>query len=89
MKILVCEKCGGSDFLEQNGFRICRYCNSMYSLGTEDTLPRISSISLSDDIKMLLQKCRNDPANAPRYASLILDIDPSNKEAAQYLTFKM
>jgi hypothetical protein len=61
----------------------------MYSLGIEDSLPKISTFSLTDDIKMLLQKCRDDPANARRYASLVLDIDPSNEEALHYLNTKI
>jgi hypothetical protein len=61
----------------------------MYSLGIEDSLPKISTFSLTDDTKMLLQKCRDDPANARRYASLVLDIDPSNEEALHYLNTKI
>jgi hypothetical protein len=34
---------------------------------------------------MLLRKCQDDPLQAKRYASLVLDIDPSNKEAARYI----
>ena len=84
MKLLSCEKCGGSDFFELNGYRICRYCRSKYSLHAEDFLTQGSNIALNDDIRMLLKKCRDDPANARRYANLILDIDPSNAEAKKY-----
>lgn len=84
MKLLTCEKCGASDFFEQNDYRICRYCRSKYALQTEDLPPKSSTIALDDDVKILLQKCRSDPANARRYASLILDIDPSNTEALKY-----
>jgi hypothetical protein len=85
MKLLTCEKCGGNDLFEQNGYRICRYCRSKYSLHAEDLLPQGSIIALDEDIKMLLLKCLDDPVNARRYASLILDIDPSNTEATNYL----
>jgi hypothetical protein len=84
MKLLICEKCGASDFLEQGGYRICRYCDAKYALLAGDMPLKNSNIALNDDIKLLLQKCRNDPANARRYASLILDIDPTNKEAKKY-----
>lgn len=84
MKILICEKCGASDFYEQNGYRICAYCNSKYAIQAEDTIPKSTDITLDYDIKMLLQKCCDDPANARRYAGLVLDIDPSNKEAKKY-----
>jgi hypothetical protein len=85
MKLINCEKCGGNDFFEQNGYRICRYCRSKYALHADDIFPQGSRISLGEDIKMLLQKCQADPANARRYANLILDIDPGNDEAIKYL----
>lgn len=84
MKSLICEKCGSNDFLEQNGYRMCKYCNTKYILDAYDIKPKSSSISLNNDIKMLLQKCRDEPANARRYANLILDIDPDNEEAKRY-----
>jgi len=88
MKILTCEKCGSNDFFEQNGYRICRYCLSKYTLFTEDILPKKSNIALCDDVNMLLQKCRDDPVNAYRFANLILDIDPSNVEAKNIINYK-
>jgi hypothetical protein len=48
-------------------------------------MPKASVISVSSDIEALLQKCREDPRNRKRYAGLILDIDPTNPEAQQYL----
>jgi uncharacterized Zn finger protein (UPF0148 family) len=84
MKLINCEKCGASDFYEQNGFRICCYCDAKYALRAEDMAPKKSNIALNDDVTLLLQKCRDDPANARRYASLVLDIDPTNKEARKY-----
>lgn len=42
-------------------------------------------IALEDDIQRLLEKCKQEPWKARRYANLILDIDPGNKEAIQYL----
>ena len=85
MKIITCEKCGANDLIEQNGYMICRYCSSKYVLQKNDILAKSSNIALSDDIKMLLEKCKKDPINARRYASLVLDIDPPNKEALKYL----
>jgi len=51
----------------------------------EDLAMKESTIAINDDISMLLSKCRDDPDNARRYASLILDIDPGNSEALRYL----
>lgn len=85
MKQLVCERCGGNDFVEQNGYRTCKYCNTSYVIQPEDTSHKSSNIVLDKDIELLLKKCKDNPANAYRYASLILDIDPGNSEAKQYL----
>lgn len=84
MKQLVCERCGGNDFVEQDGYRICKYCSTRFVLQADDNPQKSSSIALDEDIQTLLQKCRDDPANSRRYASLILDIDPNNSEAMKY-----
>lgn len=85
MKIVICERCGGGEFIDRDGYRICQFCNTSYLITPEDSVKKESSISLENDINMLLQKCRDDPANARRYASLILDIDPGNADAIKYL----
>lgn len=53
MKVFTCEKCGSGDFLEKNGYRICSYCRSKYSLsgGTDGN----SIINLDGDIQNLLK----------------------------------
>ena len=85
MKIEICEKCGGSEFVDKDGYRICQYCHTKYLIMSEDVTRKGSNITLDNDIKMLLRKCRDDPANAQRYASLVLDMDPGNVEAVKYL----
>ena len=86
MKVQICERCGGGEFVDRDGYRTCQYCNTKFLITLEDvTITRKgSSIALDNDIKMLLQKCQNDPANARRYASLVLDMDPGNVEALKY-----
>lgn len=85
MKMLVCEKCGSTDFFEKNGFRICSYCRTKYALQQSDAEPRTSDIDLDGDVARLLRKCRENPARARRYANLVLDMDPGNTEALRYL----
>ncbi len=80
MKKLVCANCGGNLFTDKAGIKVCLFCNSQH-----EPKQNSAGISLQSDIDRLLQKCRDDPAKASRYASLILDIDPTNKEATKYL----
>jgi hypothetical protein len=84
MKVQICERCGGGEFVDRDGYRICQYCNTKFLITSEDVTRKESSIALGNDIKMLLQKCQDDPVNAHRYASLVLDMDPSNVEALKY-----
>ena len=79
MKQERCPNCGGSDFTEKDGYRICKYCDSKFKIEPE------TEISLLDDIERLLRKCKTDPKRARKYASLVLDLDPTNKEARKYL----
>jgi hypothetical protein len=88
MKFQICERCGGNEFVDRDGYRICQYCNTKYLVTAEDVIQKGSSIALDNDIKMLLQKCQDDPANAHKYASLVLDIDPGNVDAVKYLKRK-
>lgn len=85
MKLIQCNRCGSSEFIETNGYRICRYCDAKYRLFAEDVTAKGSSIELNDDISRLLEKCKKEPWNAKKYANLILDIDASNVEARKYL----
>lgn len=78
-----CVNCGADSFIIKDGYRICKYCNTR----VKDDKPKAnnSEISLQSDIDILLQKCKDEPARARKYAGLILDIDPTNKEARKYL----
>ena len=85
MKALFCENCGGDEFIEQGGYRICRYCKSKFIPSKEERITKGVEISLNDDVNQLLQKCKSDPARAQRYAMLALEIDPGNREAQDIL----
>lgn len=85
MKMLVCENCGSTEIVEINGYRMCCYCRTRYVIQQSDAAPRTSHIAINDDIARLLQKCRENPGEASRYANLVLDIDPGNLEALRYL----
>lgn len=85
MKRIVCENCGGNHFVEHVGYRFCAYCNTCYVIQGVDLPSGNSPMTINEDIANLLRKCHEDPAKAHRYANLILDIDPSNKEALKFL----
>ncbi len=85
MKAIVCEKCGSNDWMEIPGFRKCKFCGTIYQLTAEDQPAKQSDINIRGDVQALLEKCKNDPMNAKKYANLILDIDPNNQQALAYL----
>lgn len=85
MKEIVCTQCAGREWIEQNGFRTCAFCGTKYRLTADDYAVLSSDISLNGDVQRLLQKCKEDPINARKYANLALDIDPGNAEALGYL----
>jgi hypothetical protein len=85
MKLVQCTRCGSKELFTEGGYVVCAYCQSRFSAQSGDLPPRETIIGLHSDIEALLQKCRDNPANRRRYASLILDMDPTNQEARKYL----
>ena len=85
MKLQTCRQCGSHSFTTKNNKMICDYCSTAYPIADSSASTKSTTIDLNDDVKRLLEKCRKDPTNAHRYASLVLDIDPSNSEAGTYL----
>ncbi|MBT9767421.1 MAG: TFIIB-type zinc finger domain-containing protein [Anaerotignum faecicola] len=81
MKQIVCPNCGANDFVIKDGYKVCSYCDTKFEIKNKTKV----AVSLEDDVQQLLQKCKMNPANARRYANLILEIDPNNKEAMKYL----
>lgn len=85
MKFVDCPSCGSKELVEEDGIIVCVYCRSKYVPQADDVLPSATVIGIASDIQALLQKCREDSINRRRYANWILDIDPTNQEAKQYL----
>lgn len=81
----ICPNCGANEFDIVNGYEICRYCDSKFKIEVVENKKEETFISLKSDIECLLEKCKNEPWNARKYANLILDIDPTNSEAKKYL----
>ena len=94
MKAMICSTCGASRWRVDGNYRRCLYCGTEYEIDTS-LQPRMypsvystlaehttdTDISLKEDVEKLLEKCKMDPANAFKYANLVLDIDPTNSQA--------
>lgn len=94
METFICKMCGSTQYKLVDGYYTCEYCgaksivniNQKGNTFISKSSPKTSSnISLSDDVEVLLRKCRTDRKNARKYANLVLDIDPDNEEALKYL----
>ena len=85
LKMINCAHCGSKDLVEESAFLICTYCRSKFFRRATDGPPSETLIEIGSDIQKLLQKCREDPINRRRFANLVLDMDPENHEAKQYL----
>jgi uncharacterized Zn finger protein (UPF0148 family) len=85
VKLVKCTRCGSRELSEDDGYFVCAYCQSRFVPQSDDILQRETVIDVHSDIQALLQKCRDDPVNRRRYAGLILDIDPTNRAARDYL----
>ena len=85
MKLLKCESCGSQELTDHGTYTICDFCRSRFVNPAEKNSENSSTIGLASDIENLLRKCQEDPANRMRYASLILDLDPTNRQAQKYL----
>lgn len=93
MERVACRNCGAREFRRDDGVLVCNYCQSQFAppapsrSAANGPVPALSqsSIDMRADIEALLQKCRDDPGNRLRYASLVLDLDPMNEEARRYL----
>ncbi len=85
MKLIECARCGSGELFEEAGYAVCAYCRSRYALQSGEIPSRETVVDLLLDVHVLLQKCETDPTNSYRYASLILDIDPTNQNAMKYL----
>ncbi len=85
MKLVDCRRCGSKELVEENGLIVCVFCQSKYVPQVSDMPPRDTVIGIAADIQALLQQCRDEPINRRRLAGLVLDIDPTNREAQQYL----
>ena len=81
MTAISCKNCGSNDFEEKGQYRTCQFCGTKYLITEEKDSVGESTIALNEDVSRLLHRWRENPAEADRYAKLILQIDPSNAQA--------
>lgn len=85
MKEVVCQSCGSNDLYEENGYRICRYCGTKFLITADEKPQKESNIALNEDVANLLNKIKQNPDRAKKYAERILEMDPNNAEAKKIL----
>ncbi len=85
MQVFTCQGCGSHDFHEENGYRICEHCGTKHIITAEDQRASRSTIDLQEDVARLLEKCKEEPERAKKFATRILEIDPNNAEAQRIL----
>lgn len=101
MKQLVCEMCGSTDLIKENGVFVCQSCGCKYSVeeakkmmieGTVDVSGSKVKVDNAERLKNLHQladraKEENDTENAAKYFEQILLEDPNDWEANFYTVF--
>ena len=101
MKALKCEMCGQTDLVKQDGFFVCQFCGTKYTVeeakkmmieGTVDVTGSKVKIDHSDELDNLYQIARrakddNNAENAAKYYDMILVKDPTSWEASFYVVY--
>ncbi len=101
MKQLICEMCGGTDLVKQDGTFVCQTCGAKYSVeeakkmmieGTVDVSGSTVKIDYSTELQNLYELARrakddNDAEKAYDYYNRIAVMDPSSWEAYFYAAY--
>lgn len=95
MKQLICEMCGSTDLLKQDGVFVCQICGTKYSVeeakkmmieGTVDVSGSTVKVDNTDQIKNFIEMAKSaydadNKGEAEAYCNRIIEIDPQNYEA--------
>lgn len=94
MKAMVCELCGGNQFVKQDGMFVCQHCNTKYTVEEAKKLIVEGTVKIddTDELKNLYDLARrakddNNSENAQKYYEQILVKDPSSWEASFYSVY--
>lgn len=85
MTEIVCRSCGSNDLTEIDGFMICNYCGTRHVMSKDEKGQKQVVIDWSDDVSRLIQKSKDEPERAKKYAERILEMDPNNEYAKKLL----
>lgn len=100
MKALVCELCGGTEIVKEEGYFVCQSCGTKYTLeeakkmmieGTVDVKGTVK-VDMSEKLSNYYQLARRakdtgNNADAGKYYDLILQEQPDSWEATFYTTY--
>ena len=100
MKQLVCEMCGSTSLIKEDGVFVCQSCGTRYSVeeakkmmveGTVEVAGTVK-VDTSDELSNLYQIARrakddNNNENAAKYYDMILVKDPTSWEASFYVVY--
>lgn len=88
MKAIVCELCGGNEFIKQDGMFVCQFCGTKYTVEEVKKLMVEGTVKIdnTDLIDNYLDMAKNayDGGNGQSafdYANKALEINPKNSEA--------
>jgi len=86
MKPLVCQSCGSNEFVEENDFYKCRYCNTKYPVEKAGIITESDKLS---NLYVLARSAAEDENDdeAYQYYKEILLIEPNDWEAVFYSAY--
>lgn len=100
MQKMICELCGGNEFVKDGDFFVCQSCGTKYTLedarillkGSIDvsgSTVKIDSTSELENLYTVARRAKNDgnTETAAKYYDMILAKDPSSWEASFYSTY--
>lgn len=94
MKSMTCEMCGNNDLIKQDGYFVCQYCGTKYTVEEAKKLMVEGTVKIdnSDFVEKYLQNARRakqkeDWEEAEKYYNLVEQNEPTNIEAIFYSSY--
>lgn len=92
MQAMVCEMCGSSNLVKQDGLYVCQNCGTKYSVEEARKLLGTVKIDRTEETEKLLVLARraremNNGENAEKYYEMVLRDNPNNWEAAFFQVY--